>query len=67
MTTSRKRLLVAADSSVSSLFDSRNFGTAASRPLFTIEAVPEPGTTALGSLGITLLAGWRMVMRRRSA
>jgi len=59
--------LVAADSSVSGLFDSRNFGTAAARPLLTIDAVPEPGTAALAGLGMTLLAGWRTIVRRRSA
>jgi hypothetical protein len=59
--------LVAADTGVSYLFDSRNFGTAASRPSLSIDAVPEPGTLALGGLGITLLAGWRIAVRRRIA
>jgi hypothetical protein len=59
--------LVAADSSVSYLFDSRNFGTAGSRPLFTVDAEPEPGAMALSSLGMALLAGWWMMVRRRSA
>lgn len=47
--------LVAADGTVSYLFNSRNFGTAPSRPLLTINAVPEPTTAALGGLGIVLL------------
>jgi len=59
--------LVAADSVVSYLFNSRNFGTAANRPLISISVVPEPGTTALGSLGITFLAGWRLAGHRRRA
>jgi hypothetical protein len=41
--------LFAADSTVSYLFNSRNFGTAASRPLLTVTAVPEPS-------GLLLLA-----------
>ncbi len=59
--------LVAADSSVSGLFDSRNFGTAGSRPLFTVDAVPEPATIALTGLGIALLAGRGILGRRKGA
>jgi hypothetical protein len=40
-----------ADGSVSYLFDSRSFGTAASRPLLSITAVPEPASVALLALG----------------
>lgn len=51
--------LFAADGSVSGVFNSRNFGTAASRPLLTIVAVPEPGTLGLGALGLVLFGVWR--------
>jgi len=47
----------AEDSSVSYLFDSRNFVTTSSRPLLTIDAVPEPGSAALTMLGLSLF-GW---------
>jgi hypothetical protein len=48
--------MLAEDSSVSYLFDSRNFGTASSRPLLTIDAVPEPGAITLSLLGLGLFA-----------
>ena len=50
--------LLAVDSSVSGVFNSRNFGTAANRPLLTITAVPEPGTLSLAVLGLVLIRGW---------
>jgi hypothetical protein len=48
--------VLAEDSAVSYLFDSRSFGTAASRPVLTIDAVPEPGVAALSLVGLGLLA-----------
>jgi hypothetical protein len=68
--------LFPTDSAVSYLSDSRNFGTAAARPLLTITAVPEPGQFALGLLGLgicflarhrrtTTLAGHEMHMVTR--
>jgi hypothetical protein len=52
--------LFAADGSVSGVFNSRNFGTVANRPLLTVVAVPEPGTLCLGALGVALLlGGWQ--------
>jgi hypothetical protein len=53
--------LFAADSAVSAVFNSRNFGTVANRPLLTVEAVPEPATMTLGGLGILLI----LVLRPR--
>jgi hypothetical protein len=49
--------MFAADTAVSALFDSRSFGTASSRPLLTITAVPEPTSLALGVMGLYLLVG----------
>jgi hypothetical protein len=57
--------LSAADSTVSGVFNSRNFGTAANRPLLTIVAVPEPGTLAIGGLAAALLAGCTLAARRK--
>jgi hypothetical protein len=57
--------LFAADSSVSALFNSRNFGTAASRPLLTITAVPEPGALALGAEVLGVFLARRTLMRRK--
>ncbi len=48
--------LSAADGTVSYLFNSRSFGTVASRPLLSINAVPEPGTVALLIVGGVLCA-----------
>jgi hypothetical protein len=49
--------LLAADSSMSYLFNSRNFGTVANRPLLTINAVaiPEPSGLTVLVLGSSLL------------
>ena len=54
---------LAADSDVSYLFNSRNFNTASSRPLFTVTAVPEPSSCMLALAGLSLLIGRRL--RRR--
>jgi hypothetical protein len=53
--------LFAADTGVSYLFDSRNFGTASLRPVLSIVAVPEPGVLSLVGAGAVLLTrgGWR--------
>jgi hypothetical protein len=51
--------MFADDNSINYLFNSRNFGTAADRPLLTITAVPEPGVTALCLSGLGLLAAGR--------
>lgn len=48
--------MFATDSTLSAVFDSRNFGTASARPLLTIVAVPEPAPIALGLLGLSFLA-----------
>ena len=52
--------LAPADSSVSYLFNSRNFVTPASRPILTISVVPEPlGTLLLlPALAFLLAVGW---------
>jgi len=47
--------LFAADSAVSYLFDSRNFGTASARPVLSIVAVTEPGAFSLVGAGAALL------------
>lgn len=50
--------LFGADSSISYLFNSREFGTVANRPLLSITAVPEPGTITLVTLGLVgVIAG----------
>lgn len=51
-------LLSAADSSISALFNSRNFGTATRRPalMVTASAVPEPGRALLIMLGFAGIA-----------
>jgi len=59
--------LFAADSAVSGVFNSRSFVTAASRPLLTIVAVPEPGSAALLAGGTLLLAAAGRSARRRKA
>ncbi len=55
--------LFAADSSVSYISDSRNFGNASARPLLTITAVPEPGLCSL--LGFPAAMGLWQVWRKR--
>jgi len=57
--------LFAADSSVSGVFNSRNFGTAANRPSLILVAVPEPGELALGALGLALAGGWQWSRRKK--
>jgi len=57
--------LFAVDSSASGIFNSRNFGTVANRPLLTITVVPEPGTLSLAALGFVLLGGWWSAHRRK--
>jgi MYXO-CTERM domain-containing protein len=52
--------LFAAGDTVSYLFNSRNFGTVANRPLLTIDAVPEP---AAGLFAAVL--GFSLLRRRR--
>lgn len=56
--------LFAADSGVSYLFDSRNFGTASLRPVLSVVAVPEPGTLWLLGAGCGCVF-WRLSSRRR--
>ncbi|MEI6392416.1 MAG: PEP-CTERM sorting domain-containing protein [Verrucomicrobiota bacterium] len=51
--------MFAADTAVSYLFDSRNFGTTSFRPLLSIVAVPEPGSLSLLAAGAALLFGAR--------
>lgn len=46
--------MLAGDTNVSYLFDSRSFGTAAARPLLTITIVPEPGMVPMCLLGLAL-------------
>ena len=58
--------LFAADSAVSGVFSSRNFGTAANRPLLTVVAVPEPNTIALLSLGLMLVTALSPRVRREN-
>jgi hypothetical protein len=51
--------LLAADSTVSGVFNSRSFGTTSARPLLTVVAVPEPDPLALAGFGLVLIAAWR--------
>lgn len=55
--------LFAADASLSAVFNSRNFGTAANRPLLTIVAIPEPGALELSMVGLLVLCGWQQTRR----
>jgi hypothetical protein len=57
--------LSAADSSVSYLFNSREFGTAANRPVLSISAIPEPRTAALFVLGVLTVVLSRRTRDRR--
>ena len=56
--------MFAADTNVSALFDSRNFGAPGSRPVLTIDAVPEP-EASLWALALAACVGWRLFIRRR--
>jgi hypothetical protein len=58
--------LFAADSSMSGVFNSRSIGTTANRPVLTIVAVPESGPIALGGLGLVLITGWKLAVRRKN-
>src|SRR5262245_9958900 len=57
--------LLPADGSVSGVFNSRSFATAANRPLLNIVAAPEPGTLALGAAGALLLAAGHFSRNRK--
>jgi hypothetical protein len=59
--------LSANDSTVSGVFNSRNFGTAANRPLLTIDVapVPEPSTIVIAISLLGCCFGWRWVRRQR--
>src|SRR5262249_18752286 len=57
--------MFADDSTVSYLFDSRNFGTSSARPLLSITAIPEPSALAIGALGLCVF-GYRCVGRRKN-
>jgi hypothetical protein len=56
--------MLAADSSISYLPNSRSFGTTTSRPLLTINAVPEPNSLVLGLAGLSSLLIARRLRRR---
>ncbi len=58
--------LSAADAAVSYVFNSTNFGTAASRPVLIVNAIPEPGTVTMFSLAAGLLALGFVRGRRRA-
>jgi hypothetical protein len=58
--------LSGADNSVSAVFNSRSFGTAANRPLLTIIAVPEPRTVALGVGGGLGIVAVRFARKRKA-
>ena len=57
--------MLAADTGVSYLFNSRNFGQAGARPLLTVVAVPEPSTTIIAIGGVAMLASARRRRGRR--
>jgi hypothetical protein len=53
--------ILGGDNSVAGIFNSRSFATAANRPTLTIQAVPEPTTMGLITLGCLVVAqrAWR--------
>jgi hypothetical protein len=55
--------LSAADSNVSFLFNSSNFGAASARPVLTVAAVPEPAAAGILAAGVLVIAARRS--RRR--
>lgn len=57
--------LFAGDSVVSGVFNSRNSGTPANRPLLSVVAVPEPSILALAGLSLILIAGRKFSRRER--
>jgi hypothetical protein len=59
--------LFAADSTVSYLFNSRNFGMSSSRPMLTVTAVPEPGAITLLACCVGFAWGRRARKNRRSS
>jgi hypothetical protein len=52
--------MYAVDNSINYLFNSRNFGTAADRPLLTINAVPEPASALLCLGGLAMFVAARL-------
>jgi hypothetical protein len=55
--------LYAADNGVSYLFSSRANGTSANRPTLIVNAIPEPGSLALGVMGLAMPALWRCLRK----
>ena len=55
--------MLAANSTMSGLFNSRSFGTQAYRPLLSITAVPEPVTLSLLAVGLVYLRRCRGSIR----
>jgi hypothetical protein len=49
--------LFASDSTVSYLFNSRNFGVISNRPLLAITAIPEPSNFLLSTIAILIITG----------
>ena len=54
-----------SDSTMSAVFNSRNFATVANRPVLTVVAVPEPSTIALAGLGLGVVAVRFLARRKR--
>jgi hypothetical protein len=57
--------LFATDTTMSGVFNSKNFGTASSRPQLTLVAVPEPGVMTLSAMGLAMLTGWKLFAGRK--